>query len=269
MSHRVDFDILDQLVDNDFDPLYLAHAKGQETTSTCSAVLQPVSPASSDDSGISSLGSDELSIVLSDNSPAAGDSAKLASGVLEFVPQLETMPNFFSFPVEFSNELPVLQNIADDLLERSNSETPHSPEPQMLIESADTPSISSSSSSLGSVGSPSDFDVEPSAVFNLPVVTAPLPIQELTSTGRTSKCGRKSKTSSLEEKKKRKRDQNKSAATRYRVRKRQEAMVREEEFNVLDTKNKSLKDKVSQISREINYLKELMIEVYTIKGLIS
>lgn len=80
---------------------------------------------------------------------------------------------------------------------------------------------------------------------------------------------KKSKVSSVEERKQRKRDQNKNAATRYRERKRQELKEKESEKSDLDTKNKTLKDKVNQIAREIDYLKELMIEVYRIKGYIS
>ena len=84
-----------------------------------------------------------------------------------------------------------------------------------------------------------------------------------------SRCGRKSKAISSEEKKQRKRDQNKNAAIRYREKKREEAEKRNALFNSLDSKNKGLKDKVNQISREINYLKDLKIEVYKAKGLIS
>lgn len=84
-----------------------------------------------------------------------------------------------------------------------------------------------------------------------------------------SKAGRKNKVSSVQDRKQRKRDQNKNAATRYRERKRQEQLERKGEETALEEKNRTLNDKVNQISREIDYLKELMIEVYRIKGVIQ
>nr|CAB3224142.1 ATF4/5 transcription factor protein [Phallusia mammillata] len=84
-----------------------------------------------------------------------------------------------------------------------------------------------------------------------------------------SKPGRKNKVTSVQERKQRKRDQNKNAATRYRERKRQEQMEKKGEESKLLDRNRTLNDKVNQISREIDYLKELMIEVYRIKGVIQ
>ena len=98
---------------------------------------------------------------------------------------------------------------------------------------------------------------------------APTASASSSSSSARSRCGRKSKVTTLEEKKQRKRDQNKHAATRYRERKRQETQEREGEYKTLETRNKELKDKLLRIRSEMNYLKDLMIEVYTIKGLIS
>jgi len=69
-----------------------------------------------------------------------------------------------------------------------------------------------------------------------------------------------------EEKKVRKMKQNREAATRYREKKRAEQGKIKEECDELESKNKVLRDRVGQISREIKYLKELMCEVYKTKG---
>ncbi|XP_071797112.1 cyclic AMP-dependent transcription factor ATF-4-like [Asterias amurensis] len=67
-------------------------------------------------------------------------------------------------------------------------------------------------------------------------------------------------------KKTKKRDQNKVAATRYREKKRVEANVLMTEQMELEEKNSELNDKVESLSREIKYLKDLMVEVYKVKG---
>jgi cyclic AMP-dependent transcription factor ATF-4 len=67
-------------------------------------------------------------------------------------------------------------------------------------------------------------------------------------------------------KKSKKRDQNKVAATRYRQKKRVEADTMMKEQIELEGKNKELKDKVESLTREIKYLKDLMAEVYKVKG---
>ncbi len=63
-----------------------------------------------------------------------------------------------------------------------------------------------------------------------------------------------------------KRDQNKRAATRYRQKKRSEQELLEEEREILEKTNKDLTEKVDSISREIKYLKDLLSEVYKVKG---
>ncbi|KXJ26573.1 cyclic AMP-dependent transcription factor ATF-4 [Exaiptasia diaphana] len=65
--------------------------------------------------------------------------------------------------------------------------------------------------------------------------------------------------------KQRKRVQNKDAATRYRVKKRSEQELLYEEAEKAEKENKELKDQVASISKEIEYLKNLMIEVYKTK----
>ena len=60
----------------------------------------------------------------------------------------------------------------------------------------------------------------------------------------------------------RKREQNKDAATRYRVKKREEQEKMETECEDLEKVNRQLKDQVGSLAKEIDYLKNLMLEVY-------
>lgn len=64
---------------------------------------------------------------------------------------------------------------------------------------------------------------------------------------------------------KRKREQNKDAATRYRVKKREEQDVIAKELAGLEKDNGELKEQVNSLSKEIEYLKNLMLEVYKTK----
>jgi hypothetical protein len=70
------------------------------------------------------------------------------------------------------------------------------------------------------------------------------------------------------ERKERKKQQNRSAALKYRQKKKEEKGTVTGEVEQLEERNKELKDKVDSISREINYLKDLMAEVYKAKGLV-
>jgi len=60
-------------------------------------------------------------------------------------------------------------------------------------------------------------------------------------------------------------EQNKTAATRYRQKKRVEQEVLLTECTELEKKNDVLRDKAESISREIQYLKDLMEEVRNAK----
>uniref|UniRef100_A0A3Q3JR24 BZIP domain-containing protein n=1 Tax=Monopterus albus TaxID=43700 RepID=A0A3Q3JR24_MONAL len=64
------------------------------------------------------------------------------------------------------------------------------------------------------------------------------------------------------ERKQKKRDQNKTAAHRYRLRKRAELDSLEEELHGLEGQNRELRDKAESVEREIQYVKDLLIEVY-------
>lgn len=75
--------------------------------------------------------------------------------------------------------------------------------------------------------------------------------------------------SSVEERKLRKKEQNKNAATRYRLKKKAEQAGIMGEESVLYEKNVSLKEKAIELQREIKYLKSLMRDVCKAKGLIQ
>jgi cyclic AMP-dependent transcription factor ATF-4 len=72
----------------------------------------------------------------------------------------------------------------------------------------------------------------------------------------------------VEEKVSRKKEQNKNAATRYRMKKKAEIEEILEEEKGLVTKNGELESKVGDLQREIKYLKNLMREVFKAKGML-
>lgn len=74
---------------------------------------------------------------------------------------------------------------------------------------------------------------------------------------------------SVSERKSRKKQQNKDAATRYRQKKKTETVGIVGEADILELRNKELKEKVDQMTNEIKYLKDLMADVFKRKGLIK
>lgn len=78
---------------------------------------------------------------------------------------------------------------------------------------------------------------------------------------KTSRVKSVSGTPRVVEKKLKKMEQNKTAATRYRQKKRVEQESLTSEREELEKKNHELKEKAESISREIQYLKDLMEEV--------
>lgn len=69
----------------------------------------------------------------------------------------------------------------------------------------------------------------------------------------------------IEDRRQRKKEQNKTAATRYRLKKKTEVSVILEEERGLEEKNAALEVKLSDVTREINYLKGLMRELMKVK----
>ncbi|KAM4720813.1 cyclic AMP-dependent transcription factor ATF-4 [Rhinophrynus dorsalis] len=68
------------------------------------------------------------------------------------------------------------------------------------------------------------------------------------------------------DRKKKKMEQNKTAATRYRQKKRAEQEAISGECRELETKNDALKEKVDSLTKEIQYLKDLIEEVRKAKS---
>ncbi|XP_007463457.1 PREDICTED: cyclic AMP-dependent transcription factor ATF-5 [Lipotes vexillifer] len=64
------------------------------------------------------------------------------------------------------------------------------------------------------------------------------------------------------DRKQKKRDRNKSAALRYRQRKRAEGEALEGECQGLEARNRELRERAESVEREIQYVKDLLIEVY-------
>ena len=73
----------------------------------------------------------------------------------------------------------------------------------------------------------------------------------------------------IEEKRMRKKEQNKNAATRYRQKKKAEIEEILNEEKGLEEKNADLQLKISDLSREIKYLKGLMRDLFRAKGLMK
>ncbi|KAJ8683215.1 hypothetical protein QAD02_019007 [Eretmocerus hayati] len=95
-----------------------------------------------------------------------------------------------------------------------------------------------------------------------------------TGASRGSSSGRRSSTKpysrpNVEDKKVRKKEQNKNAATRYRLKKKQEVKEILSEEQELADKNDKLQDKVKDLQREIGYLKGLMRDLFKAKGLLN
>ena len=73
----------------------------------------------------------------------------------------------------------------------------------------------------------------------------------------------------VEDKKSRKKEQNKNAATRYRMKKKAEVEEILEEERGLLKHHDELNDKITDLGREISYLKGLMRDLFKAKGLIN
>lgn len=77
----------------------------------------------------------------------------------------------------------------------------------------------------------------------------------------------KTKAERTESKKERKRLQNQQAAIRYRQKKKKESDILAKEASILRSENLTLENKVEGLEKEISYMKDLLLEVYKVKGL--
>lgn len=122
---------------------------------------------------------------------------------------------------------------------------------------------SPSSSSSSNFGDCSSDDPE-----WIPETVEPQP--DLDISGKTSrKRAKPYSRTSTEDKKSRKKEQNKNAATRYRLKKKAEIEEILEEERKLQKKNEELENKIGDVQREIKYLKGLMRDLFKAKGLIN
>ncbi|KAG8036377.1 hypothetical protein G9C98_003699 [Cotesia typhae] len=86
---------------------------------------------------------------------------------------------------------------------------------------------------------------------------------------KTTRTRNKPYARSIDDKKNRKKEQNKNAATRYRMKKKLEVKEIVSEQDELEEINGKLKDQVCELKREIGYLKGLMRDLFKAKGLIN
>lgn len=95
-----------------------------------------------------------------------------------------------------------------------------------------------------------------------------------TSRGRPARTARRATNKpysrpNVEDKRSRKKEQNKNAATRYRQKKKEEIKIILSEEQELAEKNEKLHGQVKDLQREIGYLKNLMRDLFKVKGLIK
>jgi len=173
-------------------------------------------------------------------------------------------PNYFNFDQNESIQSPGCQDIAHEMevveeLVRSRSENL----PDWTSDDDDNSSESGSNScSAGSSPRSDDsFDIASLSYSNDDEWSSPKSSPAVKK--RTRPYGRSS-----EDKKSRKKEQNKNAATRYRQKKKAEIEIVLEEERELQEKNDKLQVKHADIKREIKYLKSLMRELYSAKGLL-
>ncbi|KAJ1529430.1 hypothetical protein ONE63_006209 [Megalurothrips usitatus] len=128
------------------------------------------------------------------------------------------------------------------------------------------------SSDSAAPGSPETDDPEwlPGGADSCAEEQESAPVGKSASAASSKKRGKRgSKPYSTEDRRIRKKEQNKNAATRYRMKKKAEVEVILGEENGLRDKNTELQAKVADLSQEIRYLKNLMREVFTRRGLIK
>lgn len=144
----------------------------------------------------------------------------------------------------------------------------------VVLTTKEEPSISNSSSDQ------SDSGIE-SVSGSPPRVQSPVPSPKFTGSSRTKpyskpdpdtvekvagKVKAVSGSSKTVDKKLKKMEQNKTAATRYRQKKRVEQEIINAECSELEQQNRALAEKADTISREIQYLKDLLEEVRSAKN---
>lgn len=97
----------------------------------------------------------------------------------------------------------------------------------------------------------------------------PEPVEELAFPQKKSKRFKPYSRVPPEDKKSRKKEQNKNAATRYRLKKKAEVEEILNEERSIQKDNDELENKVNDLQREVRYLKGLMRDLFKAKGLIN
>lgn len=131
---------------------------------------------------------------------------------------------------------------------------------QDMVQWSNPPSPTCSNSNSGSFDDSSSSE-DPEWV--------PEPVEELAFPTKKTKRYKPYTRVSPEDKKSRKKEQNKNAATRYRLKKKAEVEEILSEERGIQKENDELGNKVSDLQREIRYLKGLMRDLFKAKGLIQ
>lgn len=183
--------------------------------------------------------------------------------------------------LDASIENPLLSPVSADDVESLLSSSPPSPGNGLtsfidILDTSHNPAPAQDDSAYASLnvsysdaGTSDDLSVFPG--FDTSLLDAMSPGPERTAKSNTRSepyakpAGRRGRNA---DRKERKKEQNRSAALKYRQKKKYEKGGVDEECEQLEVRNKELKDKVDSISTEINYLKDLLAEVYKAKGLV-
>ena len=155
------------------------------------------------------------------------------------------------------SQLDLAPEISSDDIESLLSSGPSSPEDSITFQTVDTSQLNESFAS--SIDSSFDKD------SNTEVVVV-RESKRISKQQKTRPSPYSSDDGMYLNKKDRKKIQNKNAATRYRVKKRQEKDTIQQQENKLYEKNRELREKADSLQREITYMKELMNEIYKAKG---
>ncbi|RZB94410.1 bZIP 2 domain containing protein [Asbolus verrucosus] len=182
------------------------------------------------------------------------------------VPEKQLLPNVLAYraltpvniPTEYPSAITPQPDIAHELavvdeLVRTRVE-------DMQWSSGPSSPNSSSSSNFGDCSSDDpEWMPEPVENYDNPTASPKTPRKRSKPYSRTGTVDKKS----------RKKEQNKNAATRYRMKKKAEVEVILSEEKQLSMKNEDLEGKISDMQREIKYLKGLMRDLFKAKGLIN
>jgi len=143
------------------------------------------------------------------------------------------------------------------------------PKPVELLPPPTVLSVVQSIDQVSSAESDEEWKPERRASKQRKMVQSGRQIAKITGINRTAPSRQRKKKLPVEDKKLRKKEQNKTAATRYRIKKKAELEILLEEEAVLLERNKKLQKKYDGMVKEVSYLKKLMREVFTARGIMK